>query len=307
MELTAERVKPKPQASAHSPVRTRAAKLLPYGFLAPALLMLTLFSYYPFLKTIFLSLNITDAAGQPKKFVGLKNYTDMFASPDTWEILKTTFLFVPMVALPSILIGLALAMLAEKKIGRLAPVYEVMFSLPMAIASASAAIIWTMLFNPTAGAVNYLLGAQINWLTDKSWALASVALVTVWLQIGMNFIFILTGLRGVPEEINESAMIDGAGYFQRFIHVKLPMVSPTLFFVVFFNMMSSFQAFGQIRLLTQGGPGISTRVLVYAVYLEAFMNNRFGSAAAMSILLFAIMLTVTLLQFRFENKGVHYN
>lgn len=303
MEITAS----SPIARTEKHALIKRNRVLPYIFLSPALLVLTLFSYFPFLKTIYLSMTITNAAGEIKKFVGLDNFIDLFRSQDIYEVLKTTFVFVPMVAVPSILAGLFLALLAERKIRGLSPVYEVMFSLPMAIASASASIIWTMLFNPTAGALNYVLGTRINWLTDKSFALFSVSLVTVWLQLGMNFIFILTGLRGVSEEINESALIDGAGYFQRFFHIKLPMISPTLFFVIFFNMMSSFQAFGQIRLLTQGGPGISTRVLVYAVYLEAFMNYRFGSAAAMSILLFVIMLTVSLIQFKFENKGVHYN
>lgn len=279
----------------------------PYLFLAPAMLVFLAFSYFPFIKTIYLSTTITNAAGQVKKFVGLDNYIDMFTSSATFDMLKTTFRFVPMIVIPSILLGLVLALLAERKLGKLSPVYEVMFSLPIAIASASAAIIWSMLFNPLSGALNYLLGTNINWLTDKNYALTSVAIVTVWMQLGTNFIFLLTGLRGVPEELNESAMIDGAGFFQRFIKIKLPMISPTLFFVVFMNMMSSFQAFGQIRLLTNGGPGTSTQVWVYGIYLEAFMNYRFGSASAMSILLFIIMLSVALIQFKFENKGVHYS
>lgn len=278
----------------------------PYLFLLPALLSFGVFVFFPFLKTIYLSGTITNASGQVKKVVGLQNFQNILTSVDFWTTLKTTFVFVPMVVIPSITLGLILALMASKK-RKGSAVYEVLFSLPMAIASAAASIVWRYLFNPNIGPLNYFLGANINWLTDKKWALFSVALVTVWLQLGINFIFLVTGLRGIPNDINESAMIDGANAFQKFFKITLPMLSPTLFFVIFYNMMSSFQSFGQIRMLTQGGPGISTTVLVYSIYQEAFMNYRFGTAAAQSIILFVIMFIVTIIQFQFEDKGVHYN
>lgn len=279
----------------------------PYAFLIPAFVFIFGFYYFPFFKTVYLSTTITNAAGQVKKYVGLYNYTAIFKRSDFIVILKNTARFVPMVAVPSLLCGLLLALLVNRKVSRLSAVSELMYSLPMAIASASAAIVWSLIFNPNIGALNYLLGTNIHWLIDAAWAMPSVAMVTVWLLLGANFIFLLTGLRGVPADINESALIDGVTGIRKFFQITLPMISPTLFFVVFFDMMASFQAFGQIRLLTDGGPGISTKVLVYDVYLEAFMNNRYGTAAAESIILFAIMLCVTLLQFKFENKGVHYS
>ena len=281
-------------------------RITPYLFLFPVLFFFVAFYYYPFIRTIFTSFTVTDAAGLFKKFVGFKNFEMILKRKDFLPILLNTVRFVPMVALPTLLIGLLLALFASRPIPRVSRVMEVMFSLPMAIASASAALVWAVIYNPVIGVANYALHTQISWLTSDRYAMFSVSLVTVWLQIGTNFIFLLTALRGVPEELLESAMIDGATGYKKFVHVTLPMISPTLFFIIFLDIMSSFQAFGQIRILTQGGPGIATRVLVYDIYLEAFMNYRFGSASAESMILFGMMLVVTLLQFRFENKGVHY-
>jgi len=279
---------------------------MPYLFLLPVLVFFFAFYYYPFFRTIYTSLTVTDAAGQIKKFVGFKNFRMIFSRREFTTILGNTFRFVPMIALPSLLCGLLLALLANRRLPRVSRAVETMFSLPMAIASASAALVWAIIYNPVIGVANYLLGMNINWLTDDRYAMLSVAVVTVWLQTGSNFIFLLTALRGVPEELLESVRIDGANAWREFWHISLPMISPTLFFVIFMDIMGSFQAFGQIRILTQGGPGIATRVLVYDIYLEAFMNYRFGSACAESIILFGLMLAVTLFQFRFENRGVHY-
>jgi sn-glycerol 3-phosphate transport system permease protein len=152
----------------------------------------------------------------------------------------------------------------SKKISR---VYEVMFSLPMAIASAPAAAIWFMIFSSgKSGILNHILGTDIRWLLDGRYALMSVAMVTVWLNVGISYIFLLTGFRNVPEEIIESARIDGAGYFRRLFRIITPIASPQIFFVVFLNIITSFQAFAQIRLLTQGGPSYATNVLVYTIY-----------------------------------------
>lgn len=294
------------RAAELAPVGARRRRMAPYLFLLPVMVFLIAFYYYPFVKTIVTSFTVTDAAGQFKKVVGFRNFLMIFKRKDFLPILGNTLRFVPMIALPTLLLGLLLALFANKRAPGVSRLTETMFSMPMAIASASAALVWSLIYNPVVGVANYLLGLQINWLTDDRFAMLSVAIVTVWLQTGSNFIFLLTALRGVPQDLMESAMIDGAGGLRKFFHITLPMISPTLFFVIFLDIMGSFQAFGQIRILTQGGPGIATRVLVYDIYLEAFMNYRFGTACAESLILFAMMLMVTLIQFRFENKGVHY-
>lgn len=277
----------------------------PYLYLVPSLLLFGTFVYYPFLKTIYLSMSMTNLKGQVVEFVGLENYIEVLTSPEFMNSIITTFKFVLLVGAPSIIFGLILALLANHKV-KGSRIYELMFSTPMAIASAPAAIVWTMMFHPTNGIFNYLLGREVGWLTDPKIAIFSVAMVTVWLNLGVNFIFLLTGLRNIPEELVESASVDGANYFQKLFKIILPMLSPQMFFVLFMNLVSSFQAFGQIKLLTQGGPGDSTNVIVHSIYREAFFNGRFEMACVQSLILFAIMLLFTLLQFKFEKKGVHY-
>ncbi|WP_304427817.1 carbohydrate ABC transporter permease [uncultured Clostridium sp.] len=280
-------------------------KIEPYFYLIPTFIIFTLFVFYPFIKTIIMSMSTTNIRGQIKDFIGLENFKEILTSPEFYNSIFVTFKFVLIVAAPSVIIGFLLALLANNKL-KGSRIYELMFSLPMAIASAPAAIIWTMIFHPTNGVLNHLLGTQIGWLTNSKFALISVAIVTIWLNIGLNFIFLLTGLRNIPNELIESAAIDGANYLTKVKNIIIPMVSPQMFLVVFMNLINAFQAFGQIKLLTQGGPGDSTNVLVHSIYREAFFNGRFEMACAQALILFVIMMIVTLLQFKFEKKGVHY-
>ncbi|MVX63561.1 sugar ABC transporter permease [Clostridium chromiireducens] len=281
-------------------------KIEPYLYLTPCLLGFWIFMFFPFLKTIFLSFNITNANGEAVEFVGFDNYKELFLSSDFLNSIQITIKFVAITAIPAIIIGLILAVLANRKF-KGNNVFEVMFAMPMAVSSSAAAVVWMLLFHPSIGIINYLIKAQIGWLTDEKLALFSVALVTVWLNIGLNFIFILTGLKNIPEELNESAQIDGASKILKFFRLTLPLISPTLFFVVFINMVNSFQSFAQIKLLTSGGPANSTNVIVHEIYREAFFNNRFETACAESIVLFFIIFLITLIQFGFEKKGVFYS
>nr|WP_302637713.1 sugar ABC transporter permease [uncultured Clostridium sp.] len=306
--LTIKGVKEKKTANKYENIKKKekfSKRIEPYIYLIPTFTVFTLFVFYPFIKTIIMSMSNTNLRGEIKDFVGFANFKEILTSPDFYNSLLVTFKFVLMVAVPSILIGFALALLANNKL-KGNRVYELMFSLPMAIASAPAAVIWTMIFHPTNGVLNYVLGKEIGWLTDPKYALFSVALVTVWLNLGINFIFLITGLRNIPDELLESASIDGAGFFSKLKNIIIPMVSPQMFLVIFMNLINAFQAFGQIKLLTQGGPGDSTNVLVHSIYREAFFNGRFEMASVQAIILFLIMMIVTLLQFKFEKRGVHY-
>ncbi len=280
-------------------------KIEPFLYMIPSLMIFTLFVFYPFIKTCIMSVSRTNLRGQIKEFVGLENFKEVILSPEFYNSLIITLKFVFIVTTLSIVIGLILALLANNKLkGNRA--FELVFSMPMAIASAPASIIWMMIFHPTNGILNYFLGTEIGWLTDSKYALIAVAIVTIWLNIGINFIFLLTGLRNISDELMESASIDGAGYLSKVKNIILPMLSPQLFFVIFMNLINSFQAFAQIKLLTQGGPGDSTNVLVHSIYREAFFNGRFEIASVQALLLFAIMFIVTVLQFRWEKRGVHY-
>ena len=281
------------------------SKVEPFLYLTPAFAVFMVFVFYPFVKTIILSLSQTNLRGEIKSFVGLENFIELFQSPEFYSSIIVTFKFVFLVATPSVIIGFVLALLANNKL-KGNRIYELMFSLPMAIASAPAAAIWTMIFHPTNGVLNFVLGQEVGWLTDPRYALISVAVVTTWLNLGLNFIFLTTGLRNIPTELLESSAIDGANFLHKLKNIIIPMVSPQMFLVIFMNLINAFQAFGQIKLLTQGGPGDSTNVLVHSIYREAFFNGRFETACTQALVLFVIMMIVTLLQFKFEKKGVHY-
>ncbi|CUQ22975.1 sn-glycerol-3-phosphate transport system permease protein ugpA [Turicibacter sanguinis] len=281
------------------------SKVEPFLYLTPAFAVFMVFVFYPFVKTIILSLSQTNLRGEIKSFVGVENFIELFQSPEFYNSVIVTFKFVLLVATPSVIIGFVLALLANNKL-KGNRIYELMFSLPMAIASAPAAAIWTMIFHPTNGVLNFVLGQEVGWLTDPRYALISVAVVTTWLNLGLNFIFLTTGLRNIPTELLESSAIDGANFLHKLKNIIIPMVSPQMFLVIFMNLINAFQAFGQIKLLTQGGPGDSTNVLVHSIYREAFFNGRFETACTQALVLFVIMMIVTLLQFKFEKKGVHY-
>lgn len=281
-------------------------KIEPYVFLLPSLLLFSLFVYYPFFKTLYMSLGLTNARGKVQEFIGIENYIEILISPDFINSLVVTMKFVLFTTIPSLLIGLALALLANNKVKGLG-VSKVMFAVPLAVSSASASIIWGIIFHPSIGMLNTVLKTNIGWLLDSNWALISVSFVTIWMNLGVNFIFILAGLKNIPKELLESSSIDGASYFKKLFSIVIPMISPTLFFMVFMDVMNAFQSFGQVNILTGGGPGDSTNVLVFSIYREAFFNGRFDTASAQSIILFVFMFVIAMLQFKYEKKGVHYS
>lgn len=295
------------QSKTHSPLKKKGRQFIkPYLFLLPSLLVFMLFVFYPFIKTVLHSFTLTNAQGIAVEFAGLENYIRLFKSKQFINSLVVSVKFAPLVAIPTLVIAFFLAALVHKRT-RGTRLNEVMYSLPMAIASAPAATIWTMLLAPNkSGMINFLFNTEIRWLNDANFALYAVAFVTIWMSLGASFIFLLTGLRNVPEDLIESAHIDGAGYFTRLFRIIVPVASPQIFFVVFLNITTSFQAFAQIRLLTQGGPSYSTNVLVYSIYQSGIRDGRFETAFAQSIILFIIILIMTLVQFKLENRTVHY-
>lgn len=276
----------------------------PYLYIFPSLLLFALFVFYPFAKTLYLSLNLTDQAGNAIEFVGLENFKSVLAgasSKDFWFSMSVTLKYALMVVTGSLLLGLICAIFANEEFrGR--GLVRTVFAMPMAISSACIAVIGTFMLNPTMGVVNSLLGTNIKWLRDIHYALPSVAVVTVWMNVGLNFIFLIAALQNVDEALYEAGAIEGVNFFQKHWHITLPSISPTLFFLLIINVINAFQAYAQIRLMTQGGPGKYTRTIIYAIYLEAFQNNRYGMSAAMSVVLFIVLFALTLIQFRMEKK-----
>lgn len=280
-------------------------KITPYCYLIPSMLVFAVFLIYPFFKTIYLSLYKTNKMGQAKLFVGLGNYIELLKSPSFLNSLKVTLIFVFIVVIGSMLLGLIAAVLCNKAFPGIR-FFSTAYALPMAIASSSAAMIFQIMFHPSVGIINKLLGLDINWLNDPKTALYCVAILTAWLNSGINFLYFSAGLGNIDETIYERASVDGASGIQQFFSLTLPGLSPIMFYTLVVNIIQAFQSFGQIKILTEGGPNESTNVIVYSIYRDAFFNYRFGSAAAQSVILFIIVMLITLVMFRMEKKGVNY-
>lgn len=282
---------------------------LAYVFLAPSLLLFGVFLFYPLLKSVYLSLHLTDPRGRIAAFAGLDNFKELFASDAFMKSLQVTLSFTLLTVPTCIILALLLAALTHNKLGGMRW-FRFVFSLPVAISVGTGSVIWMMLYHPSLGTLNYFLTLMglnpVNWLTDPAWALVSVAIMTIWMNLGFNYIVLLSGLQGVPEDIYDSARIDGSGPLRTFARITLPLVSPTLFFVGIVSVIGAFQSFGQIHILTKGGPMNSTDVIVFNIYQDAFVNFRFGIGSAQALVLFAIILILTAVQFRFLEKKVHY-
>ncbi|MPZ22269.1 MAG: ABC transporter permease subunit [Dehalococcoidia bacterium] len=277
--------------------------------LAPSIAVFAVFVFYPLVKTFYLGLYRSDPFGLSQQHVGFDQYRDVLASSEFRESLWTTGLFALYTVPTGLVLGLLLALLAHQKLRGIV-VFRTIFSSTIASSVSVAAVIWLTLLNPSIGIINYGLreaGAEpVAWLNDPDWALLAVSLTTVWLNLGFTFIVMLAGLQAIPEELHESAKIDGAGSVSRFFGVTLPLLSPTIFFAFLVLVIFAFQSFGQIDILTQGGPLDSTNVIVYSIYTEGFRNFNEGVAAAQAVVLFLIVLALTLLQFRFLERRVFY-
>lgn len=282
---------------------------LAYAFLGPSLILFAIFFFYPMIQSVYLSLHATDPTGHVAKFVGWDNFRDLARQGQYLQGLKVTVWFALLTVPTGIALALVLAALTSGR-QRGLKLFPFFFSLPVVLSVGSSSIIWMFLFHPSLGMLNYFLSQlgiePISWLVDPEWALLSVSMMTVWMNLGFNYIVLSGGLRGIPDEIRESAAIDGAGPLRLFFRILLPLLSPTLFFLLVVSVIGSFQSFGQINILTRGGPMNGTNVLVYSIYQEAFVNFRFGSGSAQALALFAIIFLLTLVQFKWVEKKVHY-
>lgn len=283
----------------------RKSGIAPYLYLVPSFVIFAVFLFYPFFKTIWLSLYKTNKLGQAKIFYGIGNYVDLFMSDWFRNSMVVTLVFVVIVVVGAMALGLITAVLCNKAFPGLR-MFSTAYALPMAIASSSAAMIFQIMLHPSVGIVNKLLGLDINWLNDPKTALWCVALVTAWLNSGINFLYFSAGLGNIDETIYERASVDGANSWQQFVHLTLPGLSPIMFYTLVVNIIQAFQSFGQIKILTEGGPGEATNVIVYAIYRDAFFNYKFGAASAESVILFIIVMIITLIMFRIEKRGVRY-
>jgi ABC-type sugar transport system permease subunit len=280
-------------------------------FASPALIIFTLFTYIPFIRSIWLSLHITNIQGDPARWNGIDYYLRILALDGSGrnEYLTSigmSFQYALMVVPLGIVIGLGLAMLATARV-RGIQFYRTIYTSSIAISLASAGVIWALIYNPSTGTLNWLVNLlQLDSpgvLTSDRTSLAAVAVMSIWSGLGFNFIITLAGIQAIPQDLYESAAIDGAGGWNAFRFITLPMLGPTLLFLVVINTIGSLQAFTQFHLLTQGQ---SPNVFVYETFKSFWYDNRYGYASAMSIILFAILLVLTIIQYRGLNNRVHY-
>ncbi len=272
-------------------------------FILPALLGMIIFIIIPVICSFGLSFVEWDLLN-PIKFVGLKNYRIIFSEPAFYKILINTFVFAISTSVFGVIIPLILAALLNSKI-RGSEFYKTAYFLPFITPMIVIGIVWEWIFDPNIGLLNTVLHIHINWLYDTNWAMPALIIVSVWKLIGYNMIIFLASLGGISQSVFEAAKIDGANAFQTFKNVTIPMLSPTIFFVVIITAISSFQIFDLIYLMTQGGPLDSTNVLVYAIYKNAFEYFNVGKASAMAYILFAIILILTLIQWHFRKRLVY--
>ncbi len=296
-----------------SPARTRRGRkvreaLLGYALIAPSLIVFVVFVFYPFGKNLWLGMYRTPPfPGMPKRYAAFDQYGRVLTSLEFRNSLRTTFTFVLMTVPTGLILGLLMAMLAHQKL-RGITAYRTIFSSTLATSIAVASVIFFTLLNPQVGLLTYWLGrdGQPSLLDDPQWALVAVAAVTIWQNLGLSFILMSAGLQAVPDDLLEAAEIDGAGAWSRLRNVVVPLLSPTIFFATIVGSILAFQAFGQIDLLTQGGPLKKTNVLVYAMYDAVFRQNNEGKAAVLSVALFVITLVLTLIQLKLLERKVTY-
>ena len=279
------------------------------AYLAPSLVLFAVFVFIPLGRTFYLSLYNTRATGALTTFNGLDHYIDLVTSATFRSGLVATGLFAIYTVPIGIALGLFLAVLLNQRLRGIS-VFRTMMASTIAISAAVGALLWLLLFNPSIGLLNYvlsLIGVRgPEWLIQPAIAIIAVSITTIWLTLGTNIIVLLAGLQGIPEEIYEAARLDGARGVRMFTRITVPMVSPSLFFLLVVDSVAVLQAFTQIHLLTRGGPVDATRTIVYGIYLDAFQNFQFGFASAESVVLFALVLALTIIQFGVVERRVFY-
>lgn len=274
-------------------------------FLAPALFVLGIFVFYPIISGIQISLTDWDGFDPVKTFVGLENYARLAQSTEFWNSLFVTVLYALGVSVFSVVSGLAIALLLDAPLrGR--GFYRGLYFLPVVTSSVAAAIVWKYMLDP-AGFVNAFLAnfgiAGPDWLQDRWLALGALTLLTVWKNIGFNAILYLTALQALPDSVSEAAQIDGASFWQRVRHITVPLLAPMTFFVVVQALITSFQAFDLVYVLTGGGPRGGTDVLGMMMYREAFRLGNFGYGTAIAFVTLCLVLGVSLVQWRASGAG----
>ena len=277
-------------------------------FSLPSILILSIFYIYPLIKTFIYSFSFTNDKGKIVEFAGIENYIELFTDTSFYESLFSTFKFSFITVIFSLIISFFLAIICNEKLKGI-PFFRVIFSSSMGVSVSASSSIVLFLFHPSVGMINEILSffgvLPINWFTDSTYAIWAIAIATIWMNIGFGFLVLTAGLQNISQEIDESCEIDGIGYFTKLYKVTIPLLSPSIFYLLITTTLKSFQSFGQVDMLTGGGPSNSTNFLVYSIYKTAFTNYRFDYASTQGLILLSIITVIMLFKFRLERK-VHY-
>ena len=282
---------------------------LPYILVAPQIVITLVFFFWPSGQAIWQSVLLEDAFGGNSKFVFLDNFVHLFQDEAYYTSARLTLVFSFLVAAVGLSFSLLLAVMADRII-RGATTYKAFLVWPYAVAPAVAGVLWGFLFNPSVGILAWSLkgiGIDFNYVSNGNQALMLVIIAAVWNQISYNFLFFLAGLQSVPKSLIEAAAIDGAGPGRRFWDIVFPLLSPTGFFLLVVNIIYAFfGTFGVVDALTKGGPGQATTILVFKVYNDGFRGQDLGGSSAQSVILMIVVVLLTVVQFRFIERRVHY-
>ena len=282
---------------------------LPWVLVAPQLAIILIFFFWPAAQALYQSVLQSDAFGTSTQFVGLENFRHLWRDETYLASFKTTALFSVLVATIGLTLSLLLAVMADRVV-KGAMLYKTLLIVPYAVAPAVVGVLWLFMFAPSIGVVSYALrsaGFDWNHLLNGNHAMTLIVLAAVWKQISYNFLFFLAGLQSIPKSLIEAAAIDGAGPWRRFWTVQFPLLTPTTFFLLVINIIYVFiETFAIVDASTQGGPGKDTAILVYKLYYDGFKALDLGGSAAQSVVLMTILIGLTVIQFRYVEKKVHY-
>jgi sn-glycerol 3-phosphate transport system permease protein len=285
------------------------SRWLPWVLIAPQVVIISVFFFWPAGQALLQSLQQSDAFGTSVEWVGLDNFINLWNDETYLASFETTARFSLLVAVLGISISLMLAYFADRVV-KGTTLYRTLLIWPYAVAPAVAGVVWLFLFSPGIGVVSYALnqwGVEWNTLLNSRHAMALIVMAAVWKQLSYNFLFFLAGLQSIPKSLIEAAAIDGAGPWRRFWTIQFPLLSPTSFFLLVINVVYAFfDTFGIVDAATKGGPGKDTAILVYKVYFDGFKALDLGGSAAQSVVLMVIVVALTVVQFRFVEKKVNY-
>ena len=283
---------------------------LPYALVAPQILITLLFFFWPAAQALYQSVLLQDAFGVSSEFVWFDNFRDLFNDGNYLESFETTAMFSVLVACIGLSLSRLLAVFADRVV-KGAAIYKTFLIWPYAVSPVVVGVLWMFLMNPTLGVIAHVLrdmGIEWNNLLNGRHAMILIVMAAVWKQISYNFLFFLAGLQAIPKSLIEAAAIDGAGPVRRFFTIVFPLLSPTTFFLLVINIVYSFfDTFAIIEATTHGGPGKETEILVYKVFHDGFKGGDLGSAAAQSVVLMAIVIALTVLQFKYVERKVQYS